>query len=79
MIGEENPYEEHSDEIEEYCEKCCKDCPPSEMCPGCDCSDYCGDEGDLYDDEEDYELDAICGEDSELDPLCHVEDEDEWW
>jgi hypothetical protein len=32
-----------------------------------------------YDDEGDYELDDTCGEDPELDPLCHVEDEDEWW
>jgi hypothetical protein len=72
-VSEEgNSYEEHSEEILEYCEKCCMDCPPSEMCPGCDCDLYCIDE------EEEYELDDICGEDSELDPLCH-EDEDEWW
>ena len=43
-MGEENPYEEYSEEIEEYCEKCCSECPPSEMCPGCDCDLYCVDE-----------------------------------
>lgn len=45
LVSEEgNPYEEHYDEIEEYCEECCRDCPPDEMCPGCDCSDYCREE-----------------------------------
>jgi len=78
-VSGENPYEEHWEEIEEYCKKCCTDCPPSEMCPGCDCSDYCEDRGDPHDDGEGYDLDDVCGEDSELDPLCHVEDEDEWW
>jgi hypothetical protein len=38
MSGEESPYEEHWEEILEYCERCCGDCPPSEMCPGCDCN-----------------------------------------
>lgn len=28
--------------------------------------------------EEEYELDDVCGEDSELDSLCH-EEEEEWW
>ena len=71
MSGEEKPYEEHSEEIEEYCEECCEDCPPSEMCPGCDCSDYCVDE------EEEYAWPDVCGVDPELDPLCYTEDEDE--
>jgi hypothetical protein len=74
MSGE-NPYEEHWEEIEEYCKKCCSDCPPSEMCPGCDCNEYCR-EGE---EEEDYDLDDVCGEDSELDPLCYDSEEEEWW
>jgi hypothetical protein len=81
MSGEESPYIRHSEEIEEYCEKCCSDCPPSEMCPGCDCSDYCVDEEEEYalDEEEEYTWPDVCGVDPELDPLCYTEDEEEWW
>jgi hypothetical protein len=85
MSGEENPYIEHSEEIEDYCEKCCSDCPPSEMCPGCDCSDYCAEEEEEYDwdveeedwEEVDWEEVDWCEVDPELDPLCYTEDEEE--
>jgi hypothetical protein len=68
-VKEENPYEEHSEEILEYCEECCRDCPPSEMCPGCDCDLYCEDVD--WDDSDDcmrscllehYECCELCGE-----------------
>ena len=55
MSGEESPHEEHWEEILEYCERCCEGCPPSEMCPGCDCDLYCRDEEeeeDLLEEEE---------------------------
>lgn len=65
----ENPYEEHGEEISDYCYDCCYDeltgCVPDEMCPGCDCSDICavyGDDEDAfnlgyYDEDYDYEWD----------------------
>jgi hypothetical protein len=73
------------------CTKCCSACVEEghgilycmNMC-GCNCDGLFDDvdcPGEEYCEEgwEDYGLDDICGEDSELDPLCHVEDEDEWW
>jgi hypothetical protein len=38
---EERPYDEYWEEVLRYCESCCEGCPPSEMCPGCDCDIYC--------------------------------------
>jgi hypothetical protein len=35
--------------IWEYCEECCSDCPPDEMCPGCECDYFCSDELAEYD------------------------------
>jgi hypothetical protein len=80
-VSEENPYEysEGLEEYEEYCRKCCEDCPPNEQCPGCDCDTYCEEEELEYawDEEEGYTWPDVCGVDPELDPLCYVEDEDE--
>lgn len=37
--------------IWEYCYQCClPDCPPDEMCPGCDCEYFCEEELAEYDD-----------------------------
>jgi len=46
-VSEENPYEEYSEELEEYCRKCCEGCPPNEQCPGCDCDIYCEEEENI--------------------------------
>lgn len=93
MSEEGNPYEEHSGEILEYCEKCCSECLPSEMCPGCDCSDYC--RGEEEEEEEEWVDPDECLSDCEADGLdtceccviCGVPcdlcedppEEDEWW
>jgi hypothetical protein len=66
----ENPYEEHWEDIMEFCDTCCYDlidgCVSDEMCPGCDCSSICEaleggfwdhDEYEDYDEDNDYEED----------------------